>query len=65
MESVLVGLAGECCMVYIDDILIVGKTFEEHLENLRKPRGGSRGALLKTLKSPPFCQVNNRNGNGL
>ena len=32
MESVLVGLVGECCMVYINDILIMGKTFEEHLE---------------------------------
>ena len=44
MESVLVG---ECCMVYIDDILIIGKTFEEHLENLRKILEHLRKANLR------------------
>ena len=27
-------LDGKKCLVYIDDILVVGETFEEHLENL-------------------------------
>ena len=36
MESVLAGLARETCLVYIDDILVLGKTFEEHLQNLKK-----------------------------
>ena len=30
------GLARDCCMVYLDDILVMGRTYEEHLENLRK-----------------------------
>ncbi|KAH3705926.1 Transposon Ty3-I Gag-Pol polyprotein [Pelomyxa schiedti] len=33
MDSVLNGLIGTCC-VYIDDIIVVGRTFEEHLHNL-------------------------------
>ena len=36
MEYVLAGLARTSCMVYIDDILVVGETFEDHLLNLRK-----------------------------
>jgi len=27
-------LAGMQCLVYLDDIIIVGQTFEEHLQNL-------------------------------
>ena len=36
METVLARLAQTSCMVYIDDILVVGETFEDHLLNLRK-----------------------------
>ena len=36
METVLAGLAWTSCMVYIDNILVVGETFEDHLLNLRK-----------------------------
>ncbi|GBL99944.1 Transposon Ty3-I Gag-Pol polyprotein, partial [Araneus ventricosus] len=36
METVLRGLSSEACLVYLDDIIIVGQTFEEHLNNLRK-----------------------------
>ena len=36
MESVLAGLARDTCLVYIDDILVLGRTFEEHLQNLEK-----------------------------
>ena len=35
MESILHGLMGQICLVYIDDIMVMGKTMEEHLENLR------------------------------
>ncbi|GBM14110.1 Retrovirus-related Pol polyprotein from transposon 17.6 [Araneus ventricosus] len=36
METVLRELTSEACLVYLDDIIIVGRTFEEHLNNLRK-----------------------------
>ncbi|GFU46009.1 retrovirus-related Pol polyprotein from transposon opus [Nephila pilipes] len=36
MEVVLRGLPSEACLVYLDDIKIVRKTFEEHLSNIRK-----------------------------
>ena len=36
MESVLSGLTQKICMVYIDDVLVIGKIFTEHLDNLRK-----------------------------
>ncbi|GBM64254.1 Retrovirus-related Pol polyprotein from transposon 297 [Araneus ventricosus] len=36
METVLRGLSSEACLVYVDDIIIVRGTFEEHLNNLRK-----------------------------
>jgi len=31
MESVLAGLSRGCCMVYLDDVLVIGKDFTEHL----------------------------------
>ncbi|GBM30699.1 hypothetical protein AVEN_259566-1 [Araneus ventricosus] len=36
METVLRGLTSEACLVYLDDIIIVARTFEEHLNNIRK-----------------------------
>ena len=33
MEMVLMGLARDKCFVYLDDILVVGKTFAEHISN--------------------------------
>ena len=50
MESVLVGLSGEKCIVYIDDILVPGATWPEHLQNLRQVFERLRSANLK-LKS--------------
>jgi len=34
MESVLAGVARDKCLVYLDDVLVMGSTFEEHLCNL-------------------------------
>ena len=36
MERVLKGLHWKICLVYLDDIIVMGKTFDEHLKNLRK-----------------------------
>ncbi|GBN37863.1 Retrovirus-related Pol polyprotein from transposon 297 [Araneus ventricosus] len=43
METVLRGLSSEACLVYLDDIIIVERTFEEHLNNLRKALPTSSG----------------------
>ena len=36
MDVVLSGLARDCCMVYLDDILVIGNTFEEHLGEFKQ-----------------------------
>ncbi|GBM26114.1 Retrovirus-related Pol polyprotein from transposon 17.6 [Araneus ventricosus] len=36
METVLCELSSEACLVYLDDIIIAERTFEEYLNNLRK-----------------------------
>ncbi|GBL77329.1 Retrovirus-related Pol polyprotein from transposon 297 [Araneus ventricosus] len=36
LETVLRGLTSEACLVYLDDIIIVRRTFQEHLNNIRK-----------------------------
>ena len=36
METILAGLTRKICMVYIDDILIFSRTFEEHLSHLEQ-----------------------------
>ena len=35
MQRVLQGLIPEKCLDYVDDILVLGKTFAEHLQNFR------------------------------
>ena len=52
MENVLTRLAREKCIVYLDDILVMGKTFEEHLNNLREVfvRLSRAGLRLKPSK---------------
>ena len=52
MENVLAGLTCDCCMVYIDDILVTSKTFEDHLLHLGKvlDRLCKAGLRLKPTK---------------
>ena len=54
METVLSGLVRKCCVVYLDDILVTGETFQEHLENLRQIFDRLKQAKLR-LK-PSKCQ---------
>ena len=35
MDLILAGLQWSQCLVYLDDVIIIGKTFEEHLLNLK------------------------------
>ena len=54
MESVLNGLHWSICLVYLDDCIIMGRTFDEHLSNLEEVLQRFRHANLK-LK-PSKCQ---------
>ena len=58
METVLRGLQFETCLVYLDDIIVFGKTFEEMVVNLSKVLNRLETAGLK-LKCVLFArQVN-------
>ena len=54
MEVVLSGLAREGCLVYLDDVLVMGKTMKEHNENLQKVFDRLRAAGLR-LKPKKCC----------
>ena len=58
MEVVLNGLARHGCMVYLDDVLVVGRTFGEYNDNLAKvfQRLRSAGLTLKPKKCK-FAQL--------
>ncbi|GBM70955.1 Retrovirus-related Pol polyprotein from transposon 297 [Araneus ventricosus] len=54
METLLRGLTSEACLVYLDDIIIVGRTFQQHLNNIRKVFQKLQKANLKL--SPKKCR---------
>jgi hypothetical protein len=55
MESVLRGLTYEACLVYLDDVIVVGRTFQEQLDNLRRVFQRLREAHLRL--NPAKCQL--------
>ena len=54
MELALAGLQWNTCVIYLDDVIVFGKTFEEHLSRLAEVLERFRSAGLK-LK-PEKCQ---------
>ena len=54
MELVLAGLRWDICLAYLDDIVVFGCTFEEHLQRLRIVLSRLRDANLKL--NPKKCQ---------
>ena len=52
MERVLAGLARDKCLVYLDDVYVIGQTFSKHLNNLREVFNylSSAGLRLKPVK---------------
>ena len=54
-ESVLRGLTYEACLVYLDDVIVIGCTFQEQMYNLRKVFQRLREAHLKL--NPEKCQL--------
>jgi hypothetical protein len=55
IEKVLRGLAYDSCLVYLDDLIVIGRTLHEHLTNLRKVFQRFREARLKL--NPEKCQL--------
>ena len=55
MQRVLAGLEYKCCFIYLDDILVASKTFQDHLTHLREVFTRFRAALLR-LK-PKKCKL--------
>ena len=55
MERVLANLPLQTALVYLDDILIPGRTFSHHLANLRAVSQRLRAAKLKL--SPQKCTL--------
>lgn len=53
METVLRGLIGKVCLVYLDDVIVFGNTPEEHLENLERVFQQLENAGLKL--APKKC----------
>jgi len=55
MESILRGLTYEACLVYLDDITVIGRTFQQQLDNLQKVFQRLQEAHLKL--NPEKCQL--------
>ena len=55
MERVLKGLHWRTCLVYLDDIIVMGKNFDEHLVNLGQVLERIQAAGLKL--SPKKCSL--------
>lgn len=50
-ETVLSGLQWQVCLIYFDDVIVYGKTFEEMLHNLELVFEKLRAAGLKLIKA--------------
>ena len=55
MNQVLRGLTWDCCLVYIDDVAVYSRTWENHLDHLRKVFNRFRECNLKL--QPSKCQI--------
>jgi hypothetical protein len=55
IEAVLRDLTYESCLVYLDDVIVIGRKFQEHLLNLREVLQQFREARLKL--STDMCQL--------
>ena len=58
MESVLARIPWETCLVYLNDIIVLGKNFDEHLDNLTRVFERLRNSNLKlSTKKCCLCQT--------
>jgi Reverse transcriptase (RNA-dependent DNA polymerase) len=58
LDSVLAGLAFECCLLYLDDIIVYRKSFEQHMDALDKVLTAIRDAGYKLNVSKCSFGVN-------
>ena len=57
MDLLLAGIQWNSCLVYLDDIIVLGKTFEDHLKHLTQVFQRSREANLKLqIKKCNLCK---------
>lgn len=56
METVLSGLQWQVCLIYLDDVIVYGKTFEEMLHNLVFEKLRAAGLKLKARKCTLFSK---------
>lgn len=58
MESVLAGLHWQICLIYLDDVIVTGKTFQDMVNNLSQmfERFQQAGLKLKPRKCTLFAQ---------
>jgi hypothetical protein len=58
METVLAGLQWDICLIYLDDVIIYGKNFDEMIRNLSLvfDRQSSAGFKRKTRKCRLFAR---------
>ena len=58
MHSVLHGLVNKVCLIYLDDIIVFGKSSQEHLDNLKLvlDRLGEAGLKIKPKKCTLMCK---------
>ena len=56
MEGCLEDLHDECCVPYLDDVIIFSKSFDEHIKHVRKvlQRLKENGIKLKAKKGDLF-----------
>ena len=57
MEAVLSGLARDVCMVYLDDILVVGHTLEEHVFSVSDTRPSKGGESASKAMQVLYCSA--------
>jgi len=63
MDCVLAGLQWSSCLVYIDDVIIIGRSFDEHLHHLQQVFDRLKSAGLKI--QPSKCHFLQREVNFL
>ena len=56
METVLAGLQWDICLIYLDDVIVLGRSFEDMVTNLKKVyhRASTVSTNLSNVAGAPF-----------